>query len=164
MKPFFLVPFICLSFIVVSCDSKNITLSVNNEASFVNAEAAIKKSIQDWADACKNKDYNKATNLFDSTSDVMLIGSDSSEVLVGREQIAAFLKTMLSQPFTLSWEIKKIDVFHHQQTAWAYADGALLVTEKANTTRLPYRFVVVLAERNKEWKWKLYHGSEPKPQ
>lgn len=155
--------FTFLGMVFLSCNTQT-QIASPGEDSFTNSEKAIKNSMQAWADAFKYKEYEKALNLFDTSShDIMLIGSDSSEILTGKEQIGPFLQTFFNQPFGVSWEYKSIDINHHQNTAWAFVNANLVISEGEKVTHLPYRFVVVLVVINNEWKWKLYHGSEPKP-
>lgn len=57
-----------------------------------------------------------------------------------------------------------MDISHYQNTAWTFINTLILATEKGHEARMPYRFVVVLTKKINEWKWRLFHDSEPKPQ
>lgn len=147
----------------VSCEERKVS-DTKTETSFAGAEIDIRRSLDDWAAAFKQKDHQSAINLFDSSStDIMLIGSDSSEVFRGYEQISAFLKTLFAQPFSLSWQYRDISITVHQRSAWASVDATLIVTDNAIVSNIHYRFMIVLSEKNEVWKWRAYFGSEPKP-
>ena len=150
-----------LLFILNSCSNNKKTRS---QVTSQQIDSIMKSEMNAWADAFKNKNSDEAISLFDTSANVMLIGSDSSEVFKGHEQISSFLKGMFAMPLSFSWQFKSIDVHHHEGTAWVYVDAILLVTENGTTARLPYRFVVIAIDRNNEWKWRLYQGSEPKMQ
>lgn len=93
--------------------------------------------------------------------DVLLLGSEAGELVVGHEQLRSFFADLLSRPITLGWEWKETRVTSSGDVAWVFARGDLVVRDAEGTKRSPYRMTGVLERRNRVWLWRQFHGSEP---
>lgn len=98
---------------------------------------------------------------FAPVEDVILIGSEASEVAEGHEQLTAFFQRLLDQPVTILWEWRHIKVSSEGTIAWIYAEGDVLVRSEDGEKRAPYRMTGVLERQNDKWLWRQFHGAEP---
>ncbi|MCX6244853.1 MAG: nuclear transport factor 2 family protein [Bacteroidetes bacterium] len=129
------------------------------------ADAAFKKEITSalelWNNMAKNRDVTHFMDLFDTTGEIMVVGSDSGEVFKGRDQIEGWMK-MLFAHRSFSWDMKRIDIDHNGNTAWVFMDGYMIVTnDKGKTAKFPYRFTGILVKARNTWKWRLFDGAVP---
>jgi ketosteroid isomerase-like protein len=100
---------------------------------------------------------------FDDRADILLVGSDKGEVFKGRAAMAAWLQTLFKAN-GFSWEMDRVELSHHENTAWVFVEGKMIVRAKqTGQVRLnaPYRFSAVLIKRNDRWVWRMFHGSAP---
>jgi len=152
-------------FLVNKSDAK-MTFEIGriNMDTAVNAEKDIRNSLQLWNDAAKERDIEKAMSLFDDSENILLVGSDSGEICKGKEQISKWLK-MLFDYASFSWELDRVDIDYSGNTAWVFTEGKMVVTPSNGKTRkVPYRFTGILVKRNNVWKWRLFNGSNPRPE
>ena len=92
--------------------------------------------------------------------DVLIVGSEASEIEIGREQIAQMVKALSAGPAVrFNWTQTRSG--SHGDVAWLFASGDVVVTDHGTDTRVPYRLTGVLERRNGAWKWRQFHGSEP---
>ena len=97
---------------------------------------------------------------FVDDDDVMVVGSEASEIEIGREQIAQMLKTLAAGPAVrFTW--KQTRSGSTGDVAWLFASGDAVIMDSGKETRLPYRLTGVLERRSGRWKWRQFHGSEP---
>ncbi|MEI6455411.1 MAG: nuclear transport factor 2 family protein [bacterium] len=121
----------------------------------------IKTALEKWNDAAKSRNLKQFMELYDNSPDIMLVGSDSGEIFMGREQIENWATKLLSFA-SFSWDMKRIDIDANGNTAWVFMDGFMVVTnDKGKTRKLPYRFTGILVKVNNTWKWRLFSGSAP---
>jgi len=97
---------------------------------------------------------------FVDDADVLVVGSQASEIEIGRDQIAQMLKTLAAGPavrfnWTQTRSSAKGDI------AWLFAAGDVIISDQGKETRVPYRLTGVLERKNSTWKWRQFHGSEP---
>jgi uncharacterized protein (TIGR02246 family) len=122
----------------------------------------IKQTLLDFNSAVTNKDIDKASNMFDNDSNVILAGSGKEELHKGNAAIRKFLERFLSNPFRVSWNMSNMSVDQNKETAWAFVDGtATIKHDNGQVVEMPYRITVVMVKKGKTWKWKLFNGSVP---
>ena len=92
--------------------------------------------------------------------DVLIVGSEASEIEIGREQIAQMVKALSAGP-SVRFHWTQTRSGSHGDVAWLFASGEVVVTDHGADTRVPYRLTGVLERRNGAWKWRPFHGSEP---
>lgn len=125
-------------------------------------EKQIKQRLQVWNEAAKKKDTISIMNMFDKAEDIMVVGSDSGEIFKGQASVKRFIGWLFAQ-YSFNWEWDRVDIAYNENTAWAFTDGRMNVTDtKGNTITTPYRFTAIFVKRRDGWKWKLYNGSIPK--
>lgn len=100
-------------------------------------------------------------NEFALESDVLLLGSEADELVIGREQLEAFFQKVIALPATISWDWKQTRVSSFNDVAWVFASGDVVVKSEKGEQRTPYRLTGVLQRRDGTWKWRQFHGSEP---
>jgi len=125
-------------------------------------KTAIKKVLDTWNDVAKKRDTDAFMHQFDNSDDIILVGSDSAEISMGRTDIKKFIGSLFAQ-FSFQWDYQSLTITGNENTAWAFTDGHMSVTDNYGKTLVtPYRFTAIFVKRGKEWKWKLYNGSIPK--
>jgi len=109
------------------------------------------------------KDLQKVMSVYDDSDDLMVVGSDSGEVFVGRERVQAFMKMIVSMPFVFSFELEPAVIRHDGNIAWVVTDDIMVLTSpNGKITKLPYRITAVMVKKDTGWKWKMFTGSVPR--
>ena len=122
-------------------------------------EIAIRATFQEFSEANSRMDAERALGVFADDGDVTLIGSEGGETARGREEIGALLGRVLPAAGGYSWEWEEMIVDGTDSVAWVFAEGYARAGSGAG--RIPYRASVVLEQQAGQWKWRLFHGSEP---
>jgi uncharacterized protein (TIGR02246 family) len=126
-------------------------------------ESEIRKGLERMNEALATKDLKKVMDVYDSSDDIMVVGSDSGEVFVGREQVQTFMNMIVSMPFVFSFELEPAVIRHDGNIAWVFTDGKMVHSRpNGKTTKLPYRITAVMIKKDAEWKWKMFSGSIPR--
>jgi ketosteroid isomerase-like protein len=109
------------------------------------------------------KDLRTIMTIYDDSDDIIVVGSDSGEVFVGRERVKTFMKIIASMPFVFSFEMNQVLINSSQNTAWVFVDGFMVHTRtNGKVSKVPYRITAVMVKRDNEWKWKVFSGSIPR--
>ncbi|WP_374469000.1 nuclear transport factor 2 family protein [Phenylobacterium sp.] len=93
--------------------------------------------------------------------DTLLVGSELGEVARGRAGLEAHFRTLYGRTETLSYDWREVEVSVHGPIAWLHAEGHAVVREAGAEQRRPYRLTGVFELSHGQWKWRLFHGSEP---
>src|SRR6478752_9459398 len=134
----------------------------NSYAQKTDTEKEIRTSLQLWNDAAKRRDTTAIMKMFDKAEDIMLVGSDSGEIFKGPSAVKQFMIFLFAQ-YSFSWDMKRVDIAYNENTAWAFTEGNMTVTDNnGGIIVTPYRFTAIFVKRNDGWKWRLYNGSIPK--
>jgi ketosteroid isomerase-like protein len=124
-------------------------------------KSEITEALNIWNNAAKNSNTELMMSLFDDSENIMLIGSDSAEIWKGKDQIRGHLNSIFPNE-SVSWEMNRIDIDGYGNTAWVFVDGSIIIsTDTGENIKAPYRFTGILIKKNKEWKWRLFNGSNP---
>ena len=122
----------------------------------------IQKNLLKFAASAKAKNADSMLSMFDNSDDIMLIGSDSSEVKRGRKEIRELIQMSLSKPYTINWDFNNAEIFNSDNVAWAFVNGsAALLNDNGSEIRIPYRLTSIWIKRGVNWKIKLFSGSIP---
>jgi ketosteroid isomerase-like protein len=109
------------------------------------------------------KDLETVMSMYDDSEDIVVIGSDSGEVFIGRDRVKVFMKMIVSMPFVFSFEMDTPTIHHHQNIAWVFSDGKMVHTRSSGkVSKVPYRITAVLVKKGNKWKWKMFSGSIPR--
>ena len=95
-------------------------------------------------------------------TDALLVGSEPGEIARGREAIRALLEPIHARPERVTWQWDSIDIAAQGEVGWLFAEGNFVMEAVAGAVRLPYRLAAVLQLLDGVWRWRLFHGSEPK--
>jgi len=118
-------------------------------------------ALEAWNDAAKNRDLARFMALYDQAPDIMLIGSDKGEIFKGKDAIEGWLKGLFGFA-GFSWQMDRLDIDSHGDTAWVFADGFMIVNnDRGQEGKKPYRFTGILVKKHGTWKWRLFNGSIP---
>jgi ketosteroid isomerase-like protein len=136
--------------------------SLKAQTSPATVKSEIMDALQLWNNAAKNANVEACMAQFDKTDDIILVGSDSGEIYKGKEEIRGWL-TRLFKHAGFSWEMNRIDIDSHDNTAWVFMNGKMVVKwDSGQTRKTPYRFTGILVKENNVWKWRLFNGSNPR--
>jgi ketosteroid isomerase-like protein len=127
-------------------------------------QAEVRRAIDQFSETAGRADLAGLLALFDANADIMVVGSDKGEVFKGRAAIEGWVAALFKSN-AFSWQMDRVDISHNGDTAWAFVDGRMNVSNKTTgQLRLssPYRFSAVLVKRGDRWVWRLFHGSAPK--
>jgi hypothetical protein len=94
--------------------------------------------------------------------EVLLVGSEDGEIARGRGEIGALIAGLFDLPVRLRWEWHRRDVSVARDIAWVFADGEAVVASEGEEKRRPYRLSGVLQRISGHWRWRQFHGSEPR--
>jgi len=124
--------------------------------------AEIRHSLNLWNETAKKADLNAFVDLFDSSPNILLVGSDSGEIFKGKEQISQWASSLFEH-HRFEWDMQQIEIDNYQGCAWVFMNGSMIVTnDQGKKSKTPYRFTGVMIKRNGQWKWRLFNGSIPK--
>jgi uncharacterized protein (TIGR02246 family) len=121
-------------------------------------QAMVEAMLRDFNTALRVRDPDIAS-LFHNTA--LFIGSEPGEMARGRDAIAALFVSILASPASVQFDWSTIETARSGDTAWFFADGAVVIDSAAGRTRRPYGLTGVLVKGRKGWRWRLFHGSEP---
>ena len=125
-------------------------------------EAEVRRALGQFNDAAAAGDVKGCLALFEDRADILLVGSDKGEVFKGPAAMERWLTALLRNN-RFSWEMDRVDISHHGDTAWAFVEGRMVVKDPAGKLRFkaPYRFSAVLERRGDGWAWRVFHGYAP---
>jgi hypothetical protein len=95
-------------------------------------------------------------------TDALLVGSEPGEIARGREAIGDLLSGIHAKPYRVTWQWDSVDAHAEGAVGWLFAEGSAVIEDAGEEQRLPYRLAGVLQQVDGIWRWRLFHGSEPK--
>jgi ketosteroid isomerase-like protein len=127
------------------------------------ADPEIRQGLLRLNEVMAPRSLETAMTLFDDADDIMVIGSDTGEIFIGRERARFFVKALVGMPFVFSFTMDQVAVTRSGDLAWAFIDGKMVRTKSDGTAFTnPYRILAVLVKRADGWKWKAFSGSIPR--
>lgn len=99
---------------------------------------------------------------FAPAAEVLLIGSEIGEEARGHAALHVFLARVFAGPASIRWSWDRVDVAGVGEVAWVYAEGQVVVTREGSESRAPYRLTGVFQNVAGRWKWRHFHGAEPR--
>lgn len=124
-------------------------------------EAAVMSVLNRFKEAVAKRDTTGALELFATDLDVLCMGSEAGEIAVGRSELKALLKRVLSRPTAYYFEWRSHSVSSTGSVSWATIDALVHAKGEGQEIALPYRITAVLERRGNKWLLMHYHGSEP---
>lgn len=125
-------------------------------------KSIIQKNLLEFASYAKAKNSDSMLAMFDSSNDIMLVGSDSSEIKHGREEISDLIQATFSKPYIINWDFSNAEIFTSNQIAWAFVNSSLILQNAdGSEIRMPYRLTTVWIKSGENWKLKFFNGSIP---
>ena len=94
--------------------------------------------------------------------EVLLVGSEEREIARGRGEIESLIAWLFALPERLRWDWRHRDVCVDGDIAWVFADGKIVIASGDEEKRIPYRLSGVLQRTSGRWRWRQFHGSEPR--
>ncbi len=122
----------------------------------------ITETLNVWNTIGKINNVDEVMSQFDSSENIILVGSDNGEIYRGKKQIKGWLDQLLKHA-GFSWEMNKIDIDYNDNTAWVFVEGKMVVNwDSGETHKTPYRFTGIMVKKKGVWKWRLFDGSIPR--
>ncbi|MDB5523303.1 MAG: hypothetical protein JWM58_1066 [Rhizobium sp.] len=90
-----------------------------------------------------------------------LIGSEKGEVAETRDQLESLFNSIFTHPARFRWAWDERSVTIEDDIAWVFAEGHVEIVHADHVDRRPYRLVAIFHNRNGDWRWRLFSGSEP---
>ena len=120
-------------------------------------------AIRELAMQLARKRFEKDISIVDDFEpDAVLIGSDADEIAEGQARIRSVFQHAIRRPHTLQLTWERVEAFAEGDIGWLYADGAAELSGTGRPRKLRYRLTAVVGRRDGVWRWRLFHGSEPK--
>ena len=123
----------------------------------------IRKCLSRMNEVLATRKLETIMSVFDDTDDIIVVGSDTGEIFIGRERVKYFMQALIDMPFVFSFEMDLVSINAGQNTAWAFVDGKMVHTKNDGTAlKIPYRIMAVMVKKDGGWKWKVFSGSIPR--
>jgi hypothetical protein len=137
------------------------SLSLHAQVSSESVKGEIIQTLQRFNTAAQSSSTDQLMALFDKTANIMFIGGDSAEIWKGDDQIRGHLNSIFPQE-SVSLQMDRVDIDFKESTAWVFMDGYIVIlTNKGEKFKAPYRFTAILVKKNGDWKFRLFNGSNP---
>ncbi len=108
--------------------------------------------------AVAGHDPDAAARLFHE--DAVLVGTSAYNA--GPEAVTAYVRLVVEQPATLSWELADVDVFLEQADLLGFAArGEVVLLADGTEHREPFRLTLVVRRTREGWRILSFHGSIP---
>jgi ketosteroid isomerase-like protein len=127
-----------------------------------NAETrwAVLAAVDALFDHIANGRHQESIESFTDDADVMLIGSEPSELAVGPQALRTFFADLYARPYRVLFSLPERRVSAAGNVAWITGEGTYVLSTGGEPA--PYRLTGVLERRRGRWLWQLFSGSEPR--
>lgn len=99
---------------------------------------------------------------FADDADILLVASDAGVTGRGPSEVFSLLSGVFALPERIRWEWRDRIVTRQAEIAWFFAEGEMILEGEEGQTRLPYRASGVLQLDDGQWRFRMFHGSEPR--
>jgi uncharacterized protein (TIGR02246 family) len=123
-------------------------------------KSEIYQTLQRFNTAAQNSNTEQLLELFDESANIMFIGGDSAEIWKGADQIRGHLNSIFPQE-SVNLQMDRVDIDYNENTAWVFVDGYIVISDKKEKFKAPYRFTGILVKKDSNWKFRLFNGSNP---
>jgi ketosteroid isomerase-like protein len=96
------------------------------------------------------------------TEDGVLVGSEAGEIARGRDAIRTLIANFHALPDRYIWDWHTLDIAAAGNVGWVFAEGEVVRSGVEGRQSRPYRLSGVLEREDGRWRWRLFHGAEPK--
>ena len=110
-------------------------------------------------EAIAARDLTASLSAFSVDRDPAIMGSESGEVAIGREEVESFFRRLCRRPSSFRFDFPTRTWQQRSEVAWLVAEGTVL--EPSATTTKPYRLTGVFIREHGVWKLNLWSGAEP---
>jgi hypothetical protein len=110
-------------------------------------------------EAIATRDLAASLSAFSTDAAPAIIGSDSGEVAIGREEVEAFLRRISTRPSSFRFDLPARTWAQRDEVVWVVAEGT--VVEPFAVAAKPYRLTGVFIREHGVWKLALWSGAEP---
>lgn len=127
----------------------------------VKTEKDVRAVIEECLKAYSEKDFRRALELVAPDADVVFIGTNVKEKMIGKEQMKVEFGRYASQLDSISFDVQWISVSATGAVAWAALDGLCEVAAGESKVQFPFRITMVLEKRQDQWLIVQSHTSMP---
>ena len=119
-------------------------------------------ALGEWAAAYRRMDADAYAAAFSDDDDVLLFGTGSDEVVVGRDNIAELLRRDFEQADQLRVGLGEVSVSAAGDVAWAATHDAVVDARVGGKDQsFPLRITTVMQRRDGQWVIQHAHVSAP---
>lgn len=124
-------------------------------------ERAVVAVLDAFNAALRDRDLEAIVALFVPDADVTLVGSDAGETAIGPLDLRSFFERIFARAGTFNFDWHSCTVSARGEVAWFFGVGTARYTEHDHVTTVSYRTTAILEQRQDQWLFVHYHGSEP---
>jgi hypothetical protein len=110
-------------------------------------------------EAMATRDLAASLSAFSTDAAPAIIGSESGEVAIGREEVEAFLRRISTRRSSFRFDLPARTWAQWDEVGWVVAEGT--VVEPFAVAAKPYRLTGVFVREHGAWKLALWSGAEP---
>lgn len=145
-----------LTFIIMACNEPP------KSDSSKQIEGIIQENLIQMSKYAMKKESDSILGMFDESDEILLVGSDSSEVRHGKKEIGKLIKEVMAKPYLIHWDFSGSSIYTTENVAWAFSNKTIVLEDdKGGKITSPYRLTSVWVKRGSKWKLKLFNGSVP---
>lgn len=147
----------------ISCIHDGIFLHSEESKRTTAQDPAIIKCLNSMNEALATKDLKKVMAVYDDSENIVVVGSDSAEIFIGKKRVEEFMSSIVGMPFIFSFEMDNPLIQKDKNVAWVFIDSKMVHTgNDGEIAKIPYRVTAILVKRGNEWKWRMFSGSIPR--
>lgn len=124
-------------------------------------ERKILSTMESFFSAYSERDLSAVMTLFITDPDVVLIGTESDERLIGLDAISERFQSDWSRTDEMTMELTWHSVSGKADVCWLAAEVMVTVSAEGNRLQIPARITVVLERRLERWLISHWHASIP---
>ena len=124
-------------------------------------QSEILSTIRSFFDAYSRRDLPAVMALFVPDPDIVFIGTESDELLIGMNAISERFQSDWSRTDEMSMELRWHSISGGSDVCWLAAEVMVNVSAERNKLQLPARITVVLERRMEHWFISHWHASLP---
>ena len=126
-------------------------------------EAAIKKVMDTFLEAYKNRDLESLMSVFPEDADQIMYGTGADEKRVGKEQIKKQAQRDWAQLEEIAFSFPWVQISAQGPVAWVAGDGTGKGKVGGQKFQFPLRMTGVFVQRGDDWFLVQSHISVPAP-
>lgn len=121
-------------------------------------ESLVHRALDDLNAGLAGRDAGLAARFH---ADAMFIGSEPGESARGQDEIGRLFAAIAQSPNSVAFDWASVEVQGEGAVIWFLACGDVAISGGSGTVRRSYSLSGVLERAGDDYRWRLFHGSEP---